>query len=109
MTTLISTLSKILPIYPFEAPQGARVPYGIYVKSESPVRTKEGIVGYDGSVTISIYANTLEAVGRIAEQIISALDNTTLDGYSYYYESANEESYSDIGLISKELTFTTLR
>lgn len=109
MTTLISTLSKILPIYPFEAPQGVRVPYGIYVKSESPVRTKDGIVGYDGSVTISIYANTLEMVGRIAEQIISVLDNTTLDGYSYYYESANEESYSDIGLISKELTFSILK
>lgn len=109
MTTLISTLSKILPIYPFEAPQGARAPYGIYAKSESPVRTKDGIVGYDGSVTISIYANTLEVVGRIAEQIISVLDNTTLDGYSYYYESANEESYSDIGLISKELTFSILK
>lgn len=109
MKALVTALSKILPIYPFEAPQSARVPYGIYVKSESPVRTKDGIVGYDGSVTISIYANTLEAVGRIAEQIISVLDNTTLDGYSYYYESANEENYSDIGLISKELIFTTLR
>lgn len=109
MTTLISTLSKILPIYPFEAPQSARVPYGIYVKSESPIRTKEGIVGYDGSVSISIYAGTLEAVSRIAELVISALDNTTLDGYSYYYDSANEESYSDIGLISKELTFSILK
>lgn len=109
MKALVTALSKILPIYPFEVPQGARAPYGVYVKSISPVRTKDGIVGYDGSVTISIYANTLEAVSRIAEQIISALDNTTLDGYSYYYESANEESYSDIGIISKELTFTTLR
>ena len=109
MTTLISTLSKILPIYPFEVPQGTRAPYGVYVKSESPVRTKEGIVGYDGSVTISIYANTLEVVGRIAEQIISVLDNTTLDGYSYYYDSANEENYSDIGLVSKELIFSILK
>lgn len=109
MTTLISTLSKILPIFPFEAPQGHRAPYGVYVKSESPVRTKDGIVGYDGSVTISIYANTLETVGRIAEQIISVLDNTTLDGYSYYYDSANEESYSDIGLTSKELIFSILK
>lgn len=109
MKALVTALSKILPIYPFEAPQGTRVPYGIYVKSESPVRTKDGIVGYDGSVTISICANTIETVGRIAEQIISVLDNTTLDGYSYYYESANEENYSDIGLISKELTFSILK
>lgn len=109
MKALITTLSKILPIYPFEAPQGARVPYGIYVKSESAVRTKDGIVGTDGSVTISIYANTIDAVEHIASQIITALDNTTLDGFSYYYEGANEESYSDIGLIQKDITFNILK
>lgn len=109
MKALISTLSKILPIYPFEAPQGARAPYGIYIKSVSPVRTKDGIVGYDGSVTLSIYAGTLEVVSYLAEQIISSLDNITLEGYSYYYEGSNEENYSDIGLVSKELTFTILR
>ena len=109
MKALITTLSEILPVCPFEAPQGTRVPYGIYVKSVSPVRTKNGIVGYDGSVTISIYAGTIEAVERIAEQIIATLDNITLDGYSYYYDSSSEESYSDIGLIQKDLTFNILK
>lgn len=109
MKALITTLSKILPIYPFEAPQGTRAPYGIYAKNVSPIRTKEGIAGYDGSVTISIYANTIDVVDSIAEQIISTLDNATIDGYSYYYEGSNEECYSDVGLISKELTFNILK
>ena len=109
MKMLIATLSKILPIYPFEAPQGTRAPYGTYVKNVSPIRTKDGIAGYDGSVTISIYANTIDVVDSIAEQIISTLDNATIDGYSYYYEGSNEECYSDVGLIQKELTFNILK
>ena len=109
MKALVSTLSKILPLYPFEVPQGTKAPYGVYVKSESPVRTKEGIAGYDGTISISIYANTLDTVERIAVLIIQALDNNTIGERSYYYESASEESYSDVGLVSKELTFTTLR
>lgn len=109
MKALVTALSKILPIYPFEAPQGTRAPYGIYAKNVSPIRTKDGIVGYDGSVTISIYANTIDTVDSIAGQIISALDNVTIDGYSYYYEGSNEECYSDVGLVQKELTFNILK
>lgn len=110
MTNLLNTLSLILPTYPPDVPQGARAPYAVYAKRETPVRAKDGIVGYDGVVTITIYAASQMDVDNLANSIISALDNKTIGDTDYFYESTDDgESYSDIGLVSKELIFTTLR
>lgn len=110
MTNLLNTLSRILPTYPPDVPQGARAPYAVYTRRETPVRTKEGIAGYDGTVTISIYAGTLKLVDELAERIITALDNKTLGDTDYFYESTDEgEDLSDIGLDAKTLTFSTMR
>jgi hypothetical protein len=74
------------------------------------VRTKEGIAGYDGTVSISIYAASRKMVDEFAEQIISALDNQTIGDAEYYYENADEgEDFSDIGLDTKTLTFSSIR
>lgn len=74
------------------------------------MRTKEGIAGYDGTVTISIYAGTLKLVDELAEHIIAALDNKTIGDTDYFYESTDEgEDLSDIGLDTKTLTFSTMR
>lgn len=105
MTSLLQAISKILPTYPFEAPQGTNIPYGVYVKNETPVRTKDGICGYDGTLTISVFAGTLEAIHTLASRIIGAIDNASFDGRDYYYESSSEENYSEIGLVQKDLIF----
>lgn len=110
MTNLLNTLSHILPTYPPDVPQGTHAPYAVYAKRETPVRTKDGIAGYDGTVTISIYAASRKMVDEFAEQIISALDNQTIGDADYYYENSDEgEDFSDIGLDTKTLTFSTLR
>ena len=106
MTDLFSAISAILPAYPFEAPQGATVPYCVYVKNETPVRTKDGICGYEGTVTVAVYAATIEAVTSLAKRIIDVVDSATFDKRDYYYESSSETSYSDIGKNKKDLTFT---
>lgn len=110
MINLLDTLSHILPTYPPDVPQGTRAPYAVYARRETPVRTKDGIAGYDGTVTISIYAASRKMVDEFAEQIISALDNETIGDTDYFYESTDEgEDFSDIGLDTKTLTFSTLR
>lgn len=106
MTDLLSAISAILPAIPFEAPQGTTAPYCVYVKNETPVRTKDGICGYDGTLTVAVYAATIEAVTSLAKRITAVVDNATFDKRDYYYESSSETSYSDIGLIQKDLTFT---
>lgn len=110
MKDLLNTLSRILPTYPPDVPQGTRAPYAVYARRETPVRTKEGIAGYDGTVTISIYAASRKMVDDLAEQIVSALDNQTIGDAEYYYENSDEgEDFSDIGLDTKTLTFSTIR
>lgn len=110
MKDLLNTLSRILPTYPPDVPQGTRAPYAVYARRETPVRTKEGIAGYDGTVTISIYAASRKMVDDLAEQIISVLDNQTIGDAEYYYDSTDEgDNYSDIGLDTKTLTFSTIR
>lgn len=105
MSDLLIAIHDILPAYPFEAPQGTPIPYGVWVKNETPVRTKDGICGYEGSLTISVFAATLDAVTALADRIIGVVDNATFDERNYYYESTSAESYSDIGLVQKDLTF----
>jgi hypothetical protein len=74
------------------------------------VRTKDGIAGYDGTLSISIYASSRKMVDEFAEQIISALDNQTIGDAQYYYDNSDEgEDFSDIGLDAKTLTFSTIR
>jgi hypothetical protein len=109
MTELLSRISRILPSYPFEAPQSTPVPYCVYVKNDTPVHTKDGICGYEGTLTISIYAATLSVVNDLASKIVDALDSQDIGGEEYYYDSSDAESFSDIGLFSKNLTFNTLR
>ena len=108
MSDLLIALHKILPVFPFEAPQGTPAPYGVWVRNETPIRTKDGICGYEGTLTISVLAGTLEAVDSLAERIISVVDNATFDQRDYYYESSSDESFSDIGLVQKDLTFNFL-
>ena len=110
MTSLLNVLSHILPTYPPDVPQGTRAPYAVYTRRETPVRTMDGIAGYDGTITISIYAASQAYVESLASRIIEAIDNKTIGDCSYYYEGADDgESYADIGLDSKTLTFNTLR
>lgn len=105
MSDLLIAIHDILPAYPFEAPQGTPIPYGVWVRNEIPVRTKDGICGCEGTLTISVFAATLDAVTTLSNSIIDVVDNATFDGREYYYESTSSENYSDVGLVQKDVTF----
>lgn len=108
MKQLIDTLEAILPTYPAEAAANARAPYATYLLRETPVRTKNGIAGHEGTLTLSIYCATYEAADVIAERVIAAVDAQSFDGRTYYYADIESNDYPDAGLVSKDVTFNTL-
>ena len=109
MTELIRKLSKIAPTYSFDATQNATAPYITYTLSETPIRTKSGIAGYEGTLSLGVYAASRSACSALVERIVEALDRGVFDDRKLYFSDAAESEYQDIGIISKELTFNTLR
>ena len=108
MKQLIDTLEAIMPTYPAEASANARAPYATYLLRETPVRTKDGIAGHEGVLTLSIYCATYEAVDALAARVIAAVDAKSFDERKYYYADAESNDYPDAGLVSKDLTFNTI-
>lgn len=109
MKELVENLRTIAPIYSFEAPQGVTAPYMTYSLSESAIRTKSGIAGYEGTLSIGVYAPSRESCEALVNSVIESIDATMCDGRRLYFIGENESDYQDIGLIAKELTFNTLR
>lgn len=108
MKQFVDTIEAIVPISPAEATANARAPYATYVLRETPVRTKNGIAGHEGTLTLSVYCATYEAADAIAQRIIAAVDAQSFDGRTYYYADIESNDYPDAGLVSKDLTFNTL-
>lgn len=108
MKQFVDTIEAIVPVFPAEATANARAPYATYVLRETPIRTKEGIAGHEGTLTLSIYCATYEMADAIAERVIAAVDTRTLDGRTYYYADIDSGDYPDVGLVSKEILFNTL-
>jgi hypothetical protein len=109
MTELIDILSAIVPVYPAEASANARAPYAAYELSETPIRTSEGIAGYEGTLQLSIYCATHAQATEIADTIVSAIDAERIGACTYYYAGGKSEDYPGAGLVSRDLTFNTLR
>lgn len=108
MTELIDILSVIVPVYPPDVSANARAPYATYELSETPIRTSEGIAGYEGTLQLSIYCATHAQAAEIADTIVSAIDAERIGSRTYYYAGAENDNYPDAGLVSRDLTFNTL-
>ena len=109
MTELIDILSTIVPVYLAEASANARAPYATYELTETPIRTSEGIAGYEGTLQLSIYCATHAQATEIADTIVSVIDAERIGTRTYYYAGAEGGDYPDAGLVSKDLTFNSLR
>ena len=109
MTEFVAALKKILPAYLLPAPADVNAPYAVFSVSESVVRTKSGIAGYEGTINLSLYAPNMSVLERVTAQVVAALDGKALDGRTMYIADMDVASYPDVGLIAKELTINTLR
>jgi hypothetical protein len=109
MEAVVKALKEIAPTYPFDAVQDQRVPFITYQYSEIPIRTKDGIAGYEGTMTVTVYATSLMAADALAKRVVEAVDNKQLGTLTLYYNDVADADYPDNGISSKELTFNTLR
>lgn len=108
MKQFVDIVNTIIPVYPSEVAAAQTAPYATYILRESPILTKTGIAGYEGTLTLSIYCATIAEATAIAERLIGVLDRQTLDGRKYYYTDIDNSDYPDVGLVSKDLTFNTI-
>lgn len=109
MKELVDVLNKIVPTYPQTAASRATAPYAVYDISETPIRTKDGIAGYEGTLTLSIFAQSVARARELAKSIISAIDAKRIGNRRYYYADASDEDYPDEGITSTVLTFNTIQ
>lgn len=109
MKAIIQAIQRIVRCYPSEAPESAAIPYAYYVSSETPIRTKDGIASYEGSLIIGVVCNTKAEVDTLAERIIDAFDDHDFDDTTLYYADASDSENAEAGLSIKELIFNTLR
>lgn len=108
MEAALKVIQAIVPISHREVKQGTRAPYATYELSETPIRTKDGIVGYEGVFAVVIFASTLKEASALTDRVVEAIDNKTFGTRKFYYNDTEDEDFPDIGLIGKSLTFNTL-
>lgn len=109
MKQLVDIIERIIPVYLAEATANARAPYAAYDMRETPIRTKSGIAGYEGTFQLSIFCVTDKQAAEIADTIVTAIDTKLIGEHKYYYADCERSDYPDVGLVSRDLTFNTLR
>lgn len=108
MTELVDIIEAIVPIYPESASVNARAPYATYDLREMPIRTCDGIAGYEGALQLSIFCATHAEAKKIADTIVTAIDGRRVGSRKYYYADSERSEFPDVGLVSNNLTFNTL-
>lgn len=108
MKELVDVLNKIVPTYPQTAASRATAPYAVYDISDTPIRTKDGIAGYEGTLTLTVFASSVSIAKELAGRIITAVDSRIIGERRYYYADTSHEDYPDEGISSSVITFNTL-
>jgi hypothetical protein len=74
-TAIYTILSGIeADCYPLFAPQETKDSYVVYSMSREPVRTQAGFAVTEVTLTLDIYANTLDACITLASSLYNALE-----------------------------------
>ena len=85
--------------------QTEEYPYAVYTSSITPIYTKDGIHHYEAQVSVVVYANDLETVNPIAEQIAAAIRTDMNDG-QYSSRQLSDSSDCSDEIWSREMSFT---
>ena len=89
----------------FSEAQTEDYPYAVYTSSVTPIYTKDGIHHYEASVTVTVYAQDLETLNPIAEQIAAAIKDDMNDGQYFSLQLSDSSDCSD-EVWSREMSFT---
>lgn len=72
---------------------------------EHPVRTKDGIVGYDTLFEVSVYDSKYSGAQGLKAQLACELDGFQIDGKTVRHRSSSYEYYPDYDLHCWTLSF----
>lgn len=72
---------------------------------EKPIRTKNGIVGYDIFFEVTVYDKKVSSAEQIRHKVLKALEGKELGNKRCWYKSYNTDYYPEYDLHSATLTF----
>ena len=85
---------------------GTPAPFATFsTPEEKPIRTKNGIVGYDIFFEVTVYDKKVSSAEQIRHKVLKALEGKELGNKRCWYKSYNTDYYSEYDLHSATLTF----
>lgn len=74
---LIATINPIAPAYNLNADYSEKLPLAVVAERHEPVRTKAGIIGYNGSGLVTVITRNPETTLNLTNQVADALNALT--------------------------------
>lgn len=85
---------------------GTPAPFATFsTPEEKPIRTKNGIVGYDIFFEVAVYDKKVSSVEQIRHKVLKALEGKELGNRRCWYKSYTTDYYPEYDLHSAILTF----
>lgn len=85
---------------------GTPAPFATFsTPEEKPIRTKNGIVGYDIFFEVTVYDEKVSSAEQIRHKVLKALEGKELGNKRCWYKSYNTDYYPEYDLHSATLTF----
>lgn len=104
-TSIIAAIQRVLKIFPEPVPENVPLPYAFYTSTRSAIHTKDGIAGYEGTMSVGIVAESKVAVDTLAKRVVAELNGKSFDGITLLLADISDSEYTEVGLSTTELTF----
>lgn len=86
--------------------EGTKAPFAVFMTPEEvPIRTKDGIAGYNILFEISVYDRSVSGATSLQQSVINSLEGVQLDKKTCRYKSSTKDYYPEYDLHSVTLTF----
>ena len=110
-TELIALLEREIPELRDKIQAGAvdertAVPFAAFsTPDETPVRTMNGIAGYETTFEVAVYEQKTSALEKLKHRIIAALEGQMLTDRRCSFKSSTTDYYADYDIHGVTLTF----
>lgn len=92
-------------IHPAALDAETLAPYAAYKSGKIPIRTKDGIVGFDTSFELVIFDTTMLDLVGMETDIIEQIDGANFDTKRARFTQSEDGYFPDFDIHSKSLTF----
>lgn len=95
-------------LYPNVVPATVDPPFAYYTESAHPILTKDGIAGYDATISITVVASSKSEAQSLASQVEAAFHGEDVENRTMWLESSDYTLFEKERLHSYELIFNIL-